>query len=177
MGLSMIDIEIIVQIVVVVDFDVLEVVWIVLFGKSGLISVLLKMLGGMMLEQCQVEGSCINGLCIVVIDVIVVCKVVLEGVVFDVCFVIECFDMSLFVFVVLCGLVYFVSQVMDEFVEIFVDMGFVVVIGFEIEDQWYNFMVFNMFEIYLVCVMYDIFYLEVAEGEEVKVFCIYISFV
>lgn len=116
------------------------------------------MLGGMLFEQWQSEGLKIYVLCEGVIVVLVECKVVFEGVVFEVWLVGEWIDLLLFVFEVLCGLVYLISQVMDELVEIFVDMGFVVVFGFEIEDDWYNFIVFNMFESYLVWVMYDMFY-------------------
>lgn len=46
---------------------------------------------------------------------------------------------------------------------IFNDMGFVVEEGFDIEDDFYNFMVLNFLVGYLVCELYDMFFFEVDE--------------
>lgn len=62
---------------------------------------------------------------------------------------------------------------------IFVDMGFLVVEGLQIESDWYNFDVLNIFGYYLVCVEMDMFYMKQVEGVNMLllVLCIYISFV
>src|SRR5690606_81882 len=67
------------------------------------------------------------------------------------------------------GSIHPVSQVMDEVIEIFADMGFAVAEGPEIEDQYYNFTALNMPESHPARQMHDTFYLKAAEGAEAKV--------
>lgn len=68
----------------VVDGDVFEVVWLVVFGKKGEISGMMKELGCMLFEECQICGVELNWLCDEVDIVLWVCKQGMEDVVFDV---------------------------------------------------------------------------------------------
>lgn len=51
------------------------------------------------------------------------------------------------------GFCYLIFVIMNCIVSIFECIGFVVVEGLEIEDDWYNFIVLNMLEDYFVCDM------------------------
>lgn len=51
--------------------------------------------------------------------------------------------------------------IIDCIESFFGEFGFIVVIGLEIEDDYYNFDVLNILGYYLVCVDYDIFWFDV----------------
>lgn len=74
------------------------------------------------------------------------------------------------------GSLYFVMCMWEWVEQIFGLIGFDVVDGFEIEIDWYNFMLLNSLENYLVCLMQDIFYVE---GKDVDgcqlLLCMYMS--
>lgn len=99
--------------------------------------------------------------------------------VFEVWFVSEMVDviLLLWLFMVDSGRIYLVSQVIDELIVIFVDMGFLIVEGLDIEIDELNFIVLNFFEGYLVCEMYDMFFFNEKEDGECFLLCIYMFLV
>ena len=136
-------------------------------GKSGVITALLKTLGGMTPEQRQAEGPKIHALREAVTAAIADRKAVLEAAALDARLATETLDMSLPVPLGAPGSVHPVSQVMDELAEIFADLGFAVATGPEIEDGWHNFTALNMPETHPARAMHDTFYFpRRADGEE-----------
>lgn len=75
------------------------------------------------------------------------------------CIVRESFDVIVLVLGVWMGYCYFLIIIIEEIVDLFLGFGYSVVEGFEVEWDYYNFMVLNIFEDYLVWDMQDIFYL------------------
>ena len=140
------------------DADALEVQRIAAIGKTGWISAALKTLGGMEPEQRQLEGPRIQGIRAAVASAIETRKAVLEQIGLDARLAGETIDLTLPVPETPRGAIHPVSQVMDELVEIFADLGFVVATGPEIEDDWHNFTALNMPETHPARAMHDTFY-------------------
>ncbi len=161
--------EIQTQIAAAADLDALEALRISLLGKSGSISALLKSLGGMTPDERLAEGPRINGLRIAATEAIAARKAALEAAALDARLATERLDMTLPAPERPRGSVHPVSQVMDELAEIFADLGFAVVTGPEIEDDWHNFTALNIPETHPARAMHDTFYLQAEEGEEPKV--------
>lgn len=88
-------------------------------------------------------------------------KVVLEMVELNVKLVNESIDVFLFGCKIELGGLYFVFIMIECVVKFFFELGFIVVNGFEVESDYYNFDVLNIFVYYLVCVDYDIFWFDV----------------
>jgi phenylalanyl-tRNA synthetase alpha chain len=127
-------------------------------GKNGVITGLLKTLGGMSPEQRQIEGPKINGLRSRLADAIAAKKTALEMAELDARLASETVDLSLPPRETPQGTVHPVSQVMDELAEIFADLGFAVATGPEIEDDWHNFTALNIPESHPARAMHDTFY-------------------
>ncbi len=144
--------------------DALEAVRVEALGKHGRITQLLKTLGGMAVDERQVEGPRIQGLRSVVADAIGARKAVLERAALDQRLASETLDMTLPADAPLAGTVHPVSQVMDELAEIFADLGFAVATGPEIEDDWHNFSALNIPESHPARAMHDTFYFPDAPG-------------
>ncbi|MCW3835095.1 phenylalanine--tRNA ligase subunit alpha, partial [Sphingomonas canadensis] len=138
--------------------DALEAVRVHALGKSGVITGLLKTLGGMTPEQRQAEGPRIHGLREAVTGALAARKAALEGAALAARLAAERVDMTLPVDAVPPGSVHPVSQVMDELAEIFADLGFAVATGPEIEDDWHNFTALNIPETHPARAMHDTFY-------------------
>ncbi len=151
------------------SIDALEVVRVAALGKQGSVSGLLKTLGGMSVEDRQIQGPIINGLRETVAAALSEKKAALETALLNKRLGTERVDMTLPAPAHPQGSVHPVSQVMDELAEIFADMGFAVAEGPEIEDQWHNFTALNMPETHPARAMHDTFYLQAGEGEEAKV--------
>jgi phenylalanyl-tRNA synthetase alpha chain len=139
--------------------EALEAVRVASMGKSGSVTTLLKTLGGMTPEQRQVEGPKLNGLREAVTAALATRKTALETAVLNARLVAERQDMTLPVTLPPQGSIHPVSQVMDELAEIFADLGFSVVAGPEIEDDWHNFTALNMPESHPARAMHDTFYM------------------
>jgi phenylalanyl-tRNA synthetase alpha chain len=151
------------------DLSALEQLRVGALGKQGVITGLLKTLGGMTPEQRQAEGPRIHHLREQVSEAIAARKAALEAAELERKLATETLDMTLPVSTGEQGSVHPVSQVMDELAEIFGDLGFSVATGPEIEDQWHNFTALNMPESHPARAMHDTFYLRAAAGEEAKV--------
>ena len=128
-------------------------------GKSGVITGLLKTLGGMSPEERQARGPAIHDLREGVTAAIAERKSALEQAALDARLSAERIDMTLPADIGPVGSVHPVSQVMDELAEIFADLGFSVATGPEIEDDWHNFTALNIPETHPARAMHDTFYL------------------
>jgi phenylalanyl-tRNA synthetase alpha chain len=140
------------------DLPAIEAIRVRALGKQGVVTGLLKTLGGMTPEQRQEEGPRIHGLREAVTVALAERKAVLEAAALDARLATETLDMTLPVETGPQGSVHPVSQVMDELAEIFADLGFAVATGPEIEDDWHNFTALNIPETHPARAMHDTFY-------------------
>jgi phenylalanyl-tRNA synthetase alpha chain len=140
------------------DLDALETLRVTLLGKQGSISALLKSLGAMTPEQRQTEGPAIHGLREQVTAALADRKTRLERAELERRLADEAVDLTLPAPQAPVGSVHPVSQVTEELVEIFADLGFAVATGPEIEDDWHNFTALNMPESHPARAMHDTFY-------------------
>ncbi|MBA3667087.1 MAG: phenylalanine--tRNA ligase subunit alpha [Sphingomonas sp.] len=141
------------------DLAALDAVRVAAIGKLGVVTQLLKTLGGMTPEERRVEGPRLNTLREGVTAAIAKRKSVLENTELDRRLATERVDLSLPAAVAPRGSVHPVSQVMDELTEIFADLGFAVAEGPEIEDDWRNFTALNIPETHPARAMMDTFYI------------------
>jgi phenylalanyl-tRNA synthetase alpha chain len=142
------------------DLAALEAERVAALGKQGVVTGLLKTLGGMSPEERQNEGPRIHTLREAVTGAIAARKAALEEAALEQRLATETLDMTLPVAPVAEGSVHPVSQVMDELAEIFADLGFSVATGPEIEDDWHNFTALNFPPNHPAKAMHDTFYLE-----------------
>src|SRR5687767_12753163 len=142
------------------DLSALEAERVAALGKQGVVTALLKTLGGMTPEQRQAEGPRIHGLREAVADALAARKNALESEELERRLGTETLDMTLPVTAGEQGSIHPVSQVMDELAEIFADLGFSVATGPEIEDDWHNFTALNIPESHPARAMHDTFYVD-----------------
>lgn len=133
-------------------------------GKQGVITALLKTLGGMSPEERLVKGPAIQDLRESVTTALAERKAALEQAALDARLASERLDMTLPADTGPVGSIHPVSQVMDELAEIFADLGFSVATGPEIEDDWHNFTALNIPETHPARAMHDTFYFPETEG-------------
>jgi phenylalanyl-tRNA synthetase alpha chain len=134
-------------------------------GKSGVVTALLKTLGGMSPEERLEKGPPIQDLRTSVTDAIAAKKAALEAAELNARLASERLDMTLPAEAAPQGSVHPVSQVMDELAEIFADLGFAVATGPEIEDDWRNFTALNIPETHPARAMHDTFYFPDTDAE------------
>jgi phenylalanyl-tRNA synthetase alpha chain len=152
-------------IAVAAELEGLEACRLHALGKQGVVTGLLKTLGGMSPEERQVQGPRIQGLREAVTNALAARKAEMERAVLNQRLASETLDMSLPVGGPLAGSIHPVSQVMDELAEIFADLGFAVATGPEIEDDWHNFTALNIPESHPARAMHDTFYFDRVDGE------------
>lgn len=138
--------------------DALDAVRVQALGKNGAVTSLLKTLGSMSPEDRPIQGPKINGLRTDIAAAIESKKAVLEQAILEEQLTSETLDLSLPPKETPKGSIHPVSQVMDELVEIFADLGFTVATGPEIEDDWHNFTALNIPESHPARAMHDTFY-------------------
>ena len=134
-------------------------------GKQGVVTGLLKTLGGMSPDERQLQGPRIQALRSAVTEAIGDRKARMERAGLDARLATETLDMSLPPGGMSGGSVHPVSQVMDELAEIFADLGFAVATGPEIEDDWHNFTALNIPDAHPARAMHDTFYFDQEDGE------------
>ena len=134
-------------------------------GKQGVVTGLLKTLGGMSPYERQLHGPRIQGLREAVTAAIAARKAAMERHALDLRLASETQDMSLPVSGLGGGSLHPVAQVMDELSEIFADLGFAVATGPEIEDDWHNFTALNIPDTHPARAMHDTFYFDRHDGE------------
>lgn len=147
------------------DLAALEAERIAALGKQGSVTALLKSLGAMSPEQRQAEGPRIHALREQVSEAIAERRAELEAAQLERRLATETLDMTLPVAPAPQGSVHPVSQVLDEFAEIFADLGYCVATGPEIEDDWHNFTALNIPESHPARAMHDTFYFPDRDGE------------
>ncbi len=136
--------EILAQIKAAPDEAALEAIRVGALGKKGVISEQMKSLGAMEPEQRKAAGAALNVLKDLVSEALSARKIVLQDAALNVRLANERVDMTLPARAELQGTVHPVSQVWEEVVQIFGDLGFSVAEGPHIEDDFHNFDALNM---------------------------------
>jgi len=115
------------------DEAALEAVRVSALGKSGSVTALLKTLGGLSPDERKVQGPKFNGLKDAVTEAIAARKVQLADTALDVRLASEKLDVTLPARPENSGTVHPISQVLEEVVAIFADLGFGVAEGPDVE--------------------------------------------
>ncbi len=150
------------------DETALEAVRVAALGKKGSISALLATLGKLSPEERRTQGVAINALKDQVTEAFAARRAVLKKAALEAQLERETLDVTLPVRSpgVETGRVHPISQVMDEMVTIFADLGFSVAEGPDIESDDYNFTKLNFPLGHPAREMHDTFFLEPdAHGE------------
>lgn len=141
---------------------VLEDVRVAALGKKGRVSELMKSLGGMSPEERKTMGPLLNGLKDRLTDAISARKSALGEAKLEARLAEEKIDVTLPLreSALEAGRIHPLTQVWDEVVAIFADMGFAVEQGPDIESDHYNFTALNFPEGHPAREMHDTFYFE-----------------
>ena len=144
------------------DEAALEAVRVAALGKKGSISALLATLGRLSPEERKTQGAAINALKDEVTEALAARRAVLKKAALEAQLKRETLDVTLPVRSpgVETGRIHPISQVMDEIVAIFADMGFSVAEGPDIESDDYNFTKLNFPPGHPARDMHDTFFLE-----------------
>jgi len=126
------------------DEAALEAVRVATLGKKGYISEQMKSLGAMGPEERKTAGAALNVLKDKVTEAIAARKAVLQEAQLEQRLASEKIDLTLPARNEPRGTVHPVSQVWEEVVQIFGDLGFAVAEGPHIEDDFYNFTALNI---------------------------------
>jgi phenylalanyl-tRNA synthetase alpha chain len=159
---SVLENELLGEIAAARDEAAVEAIRIAALGRSGSVSMLLKTLGAMTPEQRREQGPLINRLKERVGAAIAERKDELKNAALDARLNTEMLDVTLPVREppAEVGRVHPLSQVNDELIAIFADMGFSVAEGPDIESEDYNFTKLNFPEGHPAREMHDTFYLK-----------------
>jgi phenylalanyl-tRNA synthetase alpha chain len=127
------------------DEAALEGVRVAALGKKGAISALLATLGKMSPEERKVQGAAINNLKDQVGEALAARRAILKSAALERQLAAEALDVTLPVRPagIESGRIHPISQVMDELIAIFADMGFAIAEGPDIETDDYNFTMLN----------------------------------
>ncbi|MBC6402134.1 MAG: phenylalanine--tRNA ligase subunit alpha [Hyphomonadaceae bacterium] len=139
-------------------------------GRKGEISMMMRGLGEMTLDEKKVMGPALNGLKNDIAALIETRKTALENEALNKALASETLDMSLPVNIGM-GTLHPVQQVMEEITVIFSDTGFSVVEGPDIEDDFHNFTALNFPPDHPARDMHDTFFMvpdETESGKDVK---------
>ncbi|MEM9123818.1 MAG: phenylalanine--tRNA ligase subunit alpha, partial [Pseudomonadota bacterium] len=143
--------------------DALEAIRVGALGKKGSVSLRMKDLGKMTAEERQVMGPRLNGLKATLTDAIAAKKTALADAALAERLEKDRVDITLMPEGVRTGTVHPVSQVMDEILAIFSDMGFAIAEGPDIETDFYNFTALNFPANHPAREMHDTFFFEPGE--------------
>ena len=145
-----------------VDADTLDAVRVAALGKKGRVSELMKSLGAMSPDERKEMGPKLNGLKDRLTEALATRKLALHEAGLDARLANERIDMTLPVreSPLETGRIHPLSQVWDEVISIFADMGFAVEQGPDIETDHYNFGALNFPEGHPAREMHDTFYFE-----------------
>ncbi len=146
------------------DEAALEDIRVAALGKKGEISALMKTLGGMSDDERKQMGPLLNGLRTGITDAIAAKKTVLEDAALNARLASETVDVTLPPREHEQGSIHPISQVTEELIAIFADMGFTVAEGPDIETDFYNFSALNIPADHPARQMQDTFYFD--EGED-----------
>ena len=135
-------------------------------GKKGTITEQMKGLGKLDGEARKAAGRALNALKNEVAGAIEARKTELEDAALDARLATESIDIGLPIRAEAQGRIHPISQANDEVVSIFGEMGFSVVEGPDIENDWYNFTALNIPPEHPARQMHDTFYLAAGDGED-----------
>jgi phenylalanyl-tRNA synthetase alpha chain len=144
MSLQALETETLAQVEAAADEAALEAVRVAALGKKGTISEQMKGLGAMSPDERKSFGAALNTIKDKVTEAISIRKAALADAALNERLVRERIDVTLPVRGELRGTVHPVSQVWEEVVQIFGDLGFSVAEGPHIEDDFHNFDALNM---------------------------------
>ncbi len=152
------------------DEAAIEAVRVGAIGKKGTVSEKLKTLGRMTPEERQVMGPAINGLRDRVTEAIAARKAELRDAAIEARLATETVDVTLPVRTAPAeaGRIHPITQVTDELIAIFADMGFSIAEGPDIETDYYNFTALNFPEGHPAREMHDTFFFNENEDGERK---------
>ncbi|HJT43431.1 MAG TPA: phenylalanine--tRNA ligase subunit alpha [Rhizomicrobium sp.] len=140
------------------DEAALEAVRVAALGKKGSVSALLATMGGLSPDERKVQGPKFNGLKDVITDAIAARKAALADMALDARLASEKLDVTLPARPENTGTVHPISQVLEEVVAIFADLGFGVAEGPDVEFDDYNFTKLNIPPDHPARQMQDTFY-------------------
>jgi len=146
------------------DLQALEQVRVGALGRKGRITDLTKSLGALEPEARRAAGQRYNQLKQAVADAIATRKATLETTALDAQLLAERVDVTLPVRPMVEGRIHPVSQVTEEIVAIFGEMGFAVAEGPDVENDFNNFGALNIPPEHPARQMMDTFYLEAEEA-------------
>lgn len=144
MSLETLEQDILAQISAAADETALETVRVSALGKKGAISERMKSLGTMSPDERREAGAALNVLKDRVADAISTRKTILQEAALEARLASERIDITLPARPQASGTVHPVSQVWEEVVQIFGDLGFAVAEGPHIEDDFHNFTALNI---------------------------------
>ncbi|MEE9346577.1 MAG: phenylalanine--tRNA ligase subunit alpha [Robiginitomaculum sp.] len=124
------------------DLSALDDIRVAALGKKGEVSMLMRGLGKMSVDEKKVMGPALNGLKNELGARVETRKAALETAALDARLATETLDISLPVNIAQ-GTLHPVAQVMEEMAVIFADMGFSIKEGPDIEDDFHNFTALN----------------------------------
>ena len=157
--------DILQQIASASDEAALEAVRVASLGKKGSISERMKSLGAMGPDERKEAGAALNVLKDKVTEAIAARKAVLQEALLELRLASEKIDVTLPTRAEARGTVHPVSQVWEEVVQIFGDLGFAVAEGPHIEDDFHNFTALNIPQEHPARQEHDTFYFnEKADG-------------
>jgi len=142
--LDMLESELLAKVENANDETSLEDVRIGALGKKGVISARMKGLGQLDPEQRKLTGQVLNAVKVRVSDALSNRREVLKKQALDARLVTENIDITLPARPFQEGTIHPVSQVWEEIVQIFADLGFSVAEGPHIDTDWYNFGALNI---------------------------------
>ena len=148
------------------DETALEATRIAALGKSGAVTGLLKTLGALAPDDRKAAGAAINTLKERVTEALAARKLTLSDLALDARLASETLDITLPVLEspVEAGRVHPITQVIDELTAIFVDLGFAVAEGPDIETDDFNFTRLNFPEGHPAREMHDTFFFQPDEN-------------
>ena len=150
--------DILAQVAAASDEAALEAVRVGALGKKGSVSALLATMGKLSPEERKVQGPKLNGLKDAVADAIAQRKAALADAALDARLAAETLDVTLPTRSENAGSIHPISQVLDEVVAIFADLGFGVAEGPDVEFDDYNFTKLNIPPDHPARQMQDTFY-------------------
>ena len=142
-----------------VSEETLEDIRISALGKKGEVSLLMRSIGQMTIEERQTQGPALNSLKDQIINAIKVQKDKIESHALDARLESEWLDISKEPRTSPEGSIHPVSQVTEEVIAIFSDLGFAVADGPQIESDYYNFDALNIPPEHPARQEFDTFYL------------------
>ena len=140
------------------DAAALDVARVAALGKKGSLTARMKSLGGLDPEARKTAGQTLNRIKDELIDALDARRAALEGGALNARLGSEKIDITLPIRPETQGRIHPISQVLDEMVAIFGDMGFSVAEGPDIEDDFHNFTALNIPPEHPARQMHDTFY-------------------